>query len=128
MQTFARFEDIEAWQLARGLTKHVYTVSTNSALRKDYAFCDQIRRAAVSIQANIAEGSERTGRTEFIRYLLMARGSACELRSHLYIAMDTELIDEQDFKELYERAHRMTRVLTALIAFLRRTEPAKTRR
>ena len=128
MQTFARFEDIEAWQLARGLTKHVYTVSTNSPLRKDFAFCDQIRRAAVSIQANIAEGSERTGRTEFIRYLLMARGSAGELRSHLYIAMDTELIDEQDFKELYERAHRITRVLTALISYLRQGNPEKAKR
>lgn len=122
MQTFAQFEDIEAWRLARTLTKEIYSITASAAIKKDYALCDQIRRAAVSIQANIAEGSDRDGRREFIRFLLIARGSAGELRSYLYTAMDTNLLSQMDFSGLYDRAYRISRVLTGLIVYLRGCE------
>jgi len=128
MQTFATFEDIEAWKMARILTRQVYAMTATAAIKKDYALSDQIRRAAVSVQANIAEGSERDGRLEFARYLLIARGSAGEIRSHLYVALDTGLITEEEFHELYQRAWRITKMLGNLIVFLRRSGPARQQR
>ena len=128
MQTFATFEDIEAWKMARILTRQVYAMTATAAIKKDYALSDQIRRAAVSVQANIAEGSERDGRLEFARYLLIARGSAGEIRSHLYVALDTGLITEEEFHELYQRAWRITKMLSNLIVFLRRSGPARQQR
>ncbi|WP_412070483.1 four helix bundle protein [Rubrivirga sp. IMCC43871] len=76
MSTFQRFEDIEAWQLGRELTQRVYASSREGAFARDFALRDQIRRAAISITSNIAEGFERHTRTEFCRFLDIAKASA----------------------------------------------------
>ena len=86
MSTFRRFEDIEAWQKARELTKVVYQLSGRGHFAKDFGLRDQIRRASVSIMANIAEGFERDGTGEFIQFLAIAKGSAAEVLSHAYVA------------------------------------------
>src|ERR1044071_8834864 len=88
MSTFQSFEDIEAWQKARELTRRVYEVSEVGAFARDFGLRDQIRRASVSALSNIAEGFERSGTGEFIQFLSAAKGSAGEVRAQLYVALD----------------------------------------
>ena len=76
MATFQTFEDIEAWQKARELTKEVYRISKHGSFLKDFGLRDQIRRASVSVMSNIAEGFERDGSGEFSQFLSVAKGSA----------------------------------------------------
>jgi four helix bundle protein len=76
MATFQSFEEIEAWQKARGFTREIYAVSNKGAFSKDFGLRDQIRRASVSIMSNIAEGFERGGTREFIQFLSMVKGSS----------------------------------------------------
>jgi four helix bundle protein len=88
MRTFQSFEEIEAWQKARTLTREVYVATSEGAFSRDFGLRDQIRRAAVSIMSNIAEGYERSGTGEFVHFLSMAKGSTGEVRSQLYVALD----------------------------------------
>jgi four helix bundle protein len=75
MSTFKRFEEIQAWQKAREVTQMVYLISNNEKFAKDFSLRDQIKRASVSIMANIAEGHGRRTSTEFANFLNIARGS-----------------------------------------------------
>ena len=79
MPTFKRFEDIAAWQTGRSLIQAVYQISKNGAFASDRGLRDQMRRAAVSITSNIAEGFERSNNKEFRRFLSFAKGSAGEV-------------------------------------------------
>jgi four helix bundle protein len=88
MPTFRNFTEIDAWQKARRLASEVYTVSNSSLFSRDFGLRDQIRRASISIMANIAEGFGRSGSAEFLQYLAIAKGSTCEVISHMYIALD----------------------------------------
>ncbi|MBM3123272.1 MAG: four helix bundle protein, partial [Chloroflexi bacterium] len=88
MPTFRRLEDIEAWRLARELAREVYAVSGRPPFDRDFALRDQVRRACVSVAANIAEGYGRGGSQEFLQFLAVAKGSVSEVRSHLYLALD----------------------------------------
>ena len=83
MATFKRFEDIEAWQLAREFTAKIYRLSKVPPFSRDFALRDQMRRAAVSVMSNIAEGFERGGTKEFLHFLSIAKGSAGELEAQL---------------------------------------------
>jgi four helix bundle protein len=80
MPTIERFEDLEAWKIAREVTNDVYRLSGREPFSKDFGLRNQICRAAVSVMSNIAEGFERDGRKEFINFLSMAKGSAGEIR------------------------------------------------
>lgn len=77
------FEDLIAWQKARTLTGLVYEITNDGAFARDYGLRDQIRRAAVSVMSNVAEGFARGGRAEFHQFLVVAKGSCSELRSQL---------------------------------------------
>ncbi len=88
MAAFQRFEDIKAWQKARELTKEIYLATSDSSFSRDFGLRDQIRRASVSIIANIAEGYGRKTNKDFAHFLVIAHGSAAETQSHLYIALD----------------------------------------
>jgi len=83
-----RFEDLEAWQIARELTNQIYTITKKESIRRDYGFVDQIRRAVISIMNNIAEGFERGSNKDFVKFLFIARGSAGEVLSMLYVGLD----------------------------------------
>ncbi len=109
-----RFEDLIAWQKARALTVLVYRVTQVGGFRKDLSLRDQIRRASVSIMANLAEGFERGGRTEFHYFISMAKASCAELRSHLYVALDVGYIDEQEFARLVALAEEVARITGGL--------------
>lgn len=109
-----RFEDLIAWQKARELTKKVYELTREGAFSKEFALSGQMQRAAVSIMANIAEGFEREGRSEFPHYLSMAKASCGELRSHFYVALDTGYVDKLAFKSLLALAEEVSRIVSGL--------------
>jgi four helix bundle protein len=121
MATFQSFEEIEAWQKARGLTREIYAVSNKGAFSKDFGMRDQIRRASVSIMSNIAEGFERGGTREFIQFLSMAKGSSGEVRSQLYVAVGQGYIDKEIFEQLYALASEASRMITGLMRYLRKS-------
>jgi len=121
MGTFKTFEDIEAWQKARELVNKISQITESGLFSKDFGLRDQIRRASVSVMANIAEGFERDGRKEFIQFLSMAKGSIGEVRSHLYVALDREYIDSSTFHELHAKAKDVARRIAGLMAYLSRS-------
>ena len=88
MARIEKFEDMVSWQKARQLTRLIYRVTKTGQFAKDFGLRDQIRRAAVSILSNIAEGFERGGDKEFRQFLSQAKGSCAEVRAQLYIALD----------------------------------------
>ena len=121
MSGFRRFEDIDAWTLGRELTVEIYRVSRDGRFGRDFGLCDQIRRACVSVTSNIAEGFERRSPRDFARFLLIARGSAGEVRSQLYVALDLGYIDDETFQRLSHLASRISRATDALARHLRRS-------
>ncbi len=106
-----RFEDIRGWQEARKPVACIYNVTRTAPFSRDWGLCDQIQRAAVSVMTNIAEGFDCESKTEFGRFLGIARRSAVEVQSLLYAALDIGYIDESVFNEHYEQA-RKTKALT----------------
>lgn len=94
-----KFEDFIAWQKARKLTREIYKITNLPKFSRDFGLKDQIRRAAVSIMSNIAEGFERGRPSEFHQFLSIAKGSS-ELRSQLYVALDAEYVTDDQFRTL----------------------------
>ena len=82
-----RFEDLIAWQMSKELATHIYRISRNNELARDYRLAAQIQSAAVSVMSNIAEGFERASPGDFHRFLSIAKGSCAEVRSQLYLAI-----------------------------------------
>jgi four helix bundle protein len=119
MSTFQSFEEIEVWQKARLLTKRVYQVSSKGSFARDFGLRDQMGRACVSILSNIAEGYERGGTKEFLQFLSVAKGSAGEVRSQLYVALDQDYLAGSVFEELSSHAREISRMLTGLMTYLR---------
>jgi four helix bundle protein len=113
-----RFEEIKAWQLAKDLVATVYRSSENGRFAKDYSLRDQIRRAAVSVMSNIAEGFERGSDKDFQRFLYMAKGSAGEVRSHLFVANDLGYLTAEDFSVLRSKAENVSKSLSGFITYL----------
>jgi four helix bundle protein len=119
MATFRRFEEIECWRKARELARRVYEVSGKGSFARDFGLKDQIRRAAVSIMSNIAEGHDRSGTGEFVQFLANAKGSAAEVKCQLYVALDQEYVSAKDFQELTELATETGRMIAGLMNYLR---------
>jgi four helix bundle protein len=119
--TFNLFEDIEGWQKARELTKAIYAVTGQGAFSRDFCLRDQIRRAAISVMSNIAEGFDRGGTAEFIHFLSIAKASASEVRAQLYIALDQEYVTQSEFEALSRQAMETGKLLGGLIAYLKRS-------
>lgn len=115
----SRFEDLEVWQKARELTKEVYRLTSDGHFTRDFGLRDQMRRAAVSIMANIAEGFARKGSKEFAQFLFVAKASGAELQSHAYVALDQGYMGAPDFQELYDQLDHTSRMLSNLIKHLR---------
>ena len=114
-----KFEDFIAWQKARQLSRKIYQATNLPGFSRDFALKDQIRRSAISIMSNIAEGYDRSGTAEFIHYLATAKGSAAEVRCQLYVAVDQGYIQQQHFKELNALASETSRMLSGLMKYLR---------
>jgi four helix bundle protein len=110
-----RFEDLLVWQRARELTQLVYGACRAQALRTDWGLVDQMRRAAVSIGSNIAEGFEYGSRKQQIEACYRAKASAGELRSQIVTARDVDLIDAETYSALHARSEECSRMLAAYI-------------
>ncbi|MBI5404034.1 MAG: four helix bundle protein [Ignavibacteriae bacterium] len=110
-----KFEDIIAWQKAKELTIETYKIFKNS---KDFNFKSQIERAMVSVMNNIAEGFERKTNNEFKHFLYIAKGSAGEFRSMLYLAKELEYITDEKFKELFEKILVVSKIIAKFIQSL----------
>ena len=121
-----RFEDLDAWKVARELTNLIYVLGRESGFSKDFGFKDQIQRAAVSTMNNIAEGFERGSNKDFVKFLFIARGSVGEVRSMLYLALDQKYITEEQFKEAYNLCVRASRLCWGLIKHLQKNGDWKT--
>ena len=121
MATIDRFEDLEAWKRAGSFAKLIHKISGEGDFSRDFALKDQIRRAAISIVSNIAEGFERDGDKEFLQYLFVAKGSCGEVRSQLYLAVDYEYITQEDFLQLNMRAVELNRLISGLIKYLKQS-------
>ncbi len=114
-----RFEDIQGWQEARVLTKKIYELTNKSSFKRDRELCNQIQGASVSVMVNIAEGFDRQSKKEFIKFLYYASGSASEVQSHLYVALDPNYILETDFTNAYNQAKKTKNLINGFITYLK---------
>ena len=122
MSKIDQFEDIQAWQEARVLAEQTYELCKQGEVSKDFGLKDQIRRSAISIGSNIAEGFGRGTNQEFIRFLRIAQGSAYEFRSQLYSLKDANYIDDTIFDDLHAQALKVAKLIGG---FLRYPESTK---
>jgi four helix bundle protein len=118
MTRITRFEEIEAWQTARELTRKVYEMTNEGQFARDFGLKDQMRRASVSIMSNIAEGFESRTQTLFLDYLGRAKASAGELRAQLYVALDVGYLDRSKYEQTYELVDKCSRQLSKFMTYL----------
>ena len=118
MGKFNSFEEINSWQKSRIFNKRIYIITENTNFKKDFDLTRQIRRASISISSNIAEGFERNTDNEFIYFLYVAKASAGEVRSQLYLAFDLEYITKEEFEKLLESATEISRLIAGFIKYL----------
>jgi len=122
MSKINSFEDIQAWQNAQDLANNIYELSGTGKFCDDYALKDQIRKAAVSIPSNIAEGFARETNQEFVRFLFIAKGSTAEVQSQLYTAKSQNYITEDKFDELYQQLEVISKQLSKFITYLKNAD------
>lgn len=114
MTAITKFEDLIAWQEARNLVSMIYKITSDGLFSKDFGLKDQIQRAAVSSMTNIAEGFDNESTAEFARFFGMARRSAVEVQSLLYIALDANYIKDETFKTQYDQARKVQAIIGGL--------------
>jgi len=113
-----RFEDIEAWQLARELTRKVYSLTKKPQFARDYGLKGQIQDAAGSTMHNTAEGFDSESNPEFVRFLRYSKRSCTEVQSELYVALDQEYITNSEFQDVYDHAARTRAAIRGFIKYL----------
>jgi four helix bundle protein len=116
-----RFEDLEVWKEARQLTQRVYALTRKKEFSKDFSLPDQIRRAAISITSNIAEGFDAQSNAEFVRFLRYSRRSASEVKNQLYIALDQHYITQEEFDDTYGMCSTVSKMLYGFMGYLRKS-------
>ena len=119
MPTIISFEDLKVWKDSRIFVKEIYTMINNFPVKENYGLTSQITRAAVSIMSNIAEGFARESNKEFIRFLIIARGSTAEVQSDLFIALDLRYINQDEFQKNYCKAENLGKQINGLIKYLK---------
>ncbi len=113
-----RFEDIEAWQLARELTCKIYGLTKKTKFVRDFGLKVQIQDAAGSSMHNIAEGFDSETNREFVRFLRYAKRSCTEVQSELYMAVDQQYITDAEFQDVYDHAGRTRAAIRGFIKYL----------
>jgi four helix bundle protein len=121
MAKVKKFEEIQSWKKARSLTQEVYAETLKGPFSRDFGLRDQMRRAAVSILSNIAEGFERGGDKEFLQFLAIAKGSAGELRAQLYVALDQKYLSKERFDVLSTEATEISQLISGFIRYLKQS-------
>ena len=122
MTTIKNFEELIAWQKARELAGYVYELTRQDKFSRDYGLRDQIQRAASSVMHNIAEGFESGTDPEFVRFLKMARRSAGEVQSQLYLALDVGYITEEERGKAYSLAIDVKKLINGMMTYLRKSD------
>jgi len=121
VQVVRDFRKLAVWEKSHALTLGVYKVTASFPRDERYGLSGQIRRACVSIPANIAEGCGRTGDAEFGRFLQVAMGSASELEYHLLLAKDLGFVDLAAYSRLHTGVAEVKRMLSAFLRRLKAT-------
>jgi four helix bundle protein len=119
MGSLKSFEEFEVWQTFREITGRIYALTRRKAFAEDHGLKNQIRRASVSLMSNIAEGYESQTKSVFIRHLGIAKGSAGEVRSQLYVALDQKYLAELEFIVLTELCKKASRQIASLMHYLK---------
>ena len=118
MATVRRFEELECWKEAREFVKLIYGLTKKDVFRKDFELVNQLRRSAVSIMANIAEGFHRNSNRDFMKFLDYSMASIAESISHCYVALDQQYINEEEMVLVNEQANSVWKQVNAFIAYL----------
>jgi four helix bundle protein len=119
MPTIKNFEDLDSWKKARELAGFVYELTRKERFSRDFGLSDQIRRAAGSVMHNIAEGFESGSDPEFGRFLKIARRSASEVQSELYLASDCQYISQDELSKAYTLATEIKKLINGMMLYLR---------
>jgi len=114
------FEDLKVWKDSREFVKSIYELTSSEKFSKDFGLRDQIQRSAVSVMNNIAEGFERNNNREFIKFLKYSKGSAGEVRSMLYVALDLIYISGDTFYSNYEKGINIITQISNFIKYLKK--------
>ena len=109
------FRDLRVWREAKELAFEIYRLTDESAFSRDYPLRDQIRRSAISIPSNVAEGDERGTNRDAVRFLFIAKGSLAELQTQLEIAHEIGYLDSSALSSLDQRCNSIGKMLGALI-------------
>jgi four helix bundle protein len=121
MAKIERFEDLHSWQKARQLANAIYDLTEHPIFIKDFRLSGQIQGAAGSVMHNISEGFDSGSNPEFIRFLKMARRSASEVQSELYLALDRKYITQDQLTTAYNFATEVKRLINGMIGYLRKS-------
>lgn len=119
MSTFKSIEEIDVWNEAVELAVDIYRITSLDAFSHDFSLKDQLRRSALSISSNIAEGYERETTKEFIRFLYIAKGSCGELRSQIYVSYKIGFLDQENFDILFNTSKTISAKIQSLINYLK---------
>ena len=122
MATIKNFEELKAWQKPRELAGSVYELTRHERFSRDFGLRDQIQRAASSVMHNIAEGFESGSDPEFLRFLKMARRSAAEVQSQLYLALDVDYITKDERQKTHVLATEVKQLINGMMTYLRKSD------
>jgi len=119
LPTIKSFEELAVWKDVRIFANKIYNLTKKFPNKEKYGLTSQITRAAVSVASNIAEGFDRYSKKDFIKFLIIARGSISEIQNGLYIALDLKYINQNDFQEAYALAKDLGKQINGFIKYLR---------
>ncbi len=122
MTTIQNFEDLKSWKKARELARLIYELTRHEKFSRDFGLRDQIQRAASSVMHNIAEGFESGSDPEFVRFLKMARRSAGEVQSQLYLALDVDYVTEEERQQAHLLATEAKQLINGMMTYLRKSD------
>lgn len=119
------YKDLDIWKIARNLTNNVYTLTKNFPKDELFGLTNQIRRCAISIPSNIAEGCGRNTPKGTLVFLYISRGSLFELETQFYLALDQEYMNEENFKIIIEEIQTCKKLLNGFINYYKKIENDK---
>ena len=114
-----KFRKLTVWQRSIAFVTDIYQLTSQFPKEEKFGLIDQIRRASVSVASNIAEGFERESNNQFVYFLTIAKASAGEVRTQLYIARNQKYITEEKFSELYQKVKDVSKTISGFISYLR---------
>ncbi len=123
MNEIKNFRDLRVWQMSKAIVTQVYHITESFPKQEAYGLTQQLRRSAVSVPSNIAEGHGRGSRKEYTQFLTIARGSLAEMETQLEIAIDLGYVSREEFEEKFKTIEQLAKMLQRLIAALKSPKP-----